>query len=111
MSPSRIVTIVSTSLATIFALLAFFFIPLSLVTGHPQNIVFELAVLVGCVWYIARVMRADRRARHAEEAALPPERRPAPQAPRQPEAVTQMHSWPRRRERHAVKVRRRLRSL
>ncbi|HLZ47638.1 MAG TPA: hypothetical protein VKR80_03190, partial [Candidatus Limnocylindria bacterium] len=34
--------------------------------------------------YVVRVMRADRRARRAAEARLPPERRPQRRAPRQP---------------------------
>jgi len=41
-------------------------------------------LLVVSVWFVARVMRADRRARLAAEAALPPERRPAKRQPRQP---------------------------
>ncbi len=37
-----------------------------------------------CVWYVARVMRADRRARLAREATLPPAQRPAKREPRRP---------------------------
>jgi FtsH-binding integral membrane protein len=80
----RALTITATVAATIVAVGALLFIPLSLMVGHPQNVVVETALLVVCVWYVARVMRADRRARLAAEAALPPERRPVPRAPRRP---------------------------
>ncbi len=81
---SRALTITATVVATIVAVGALLFIPLSIVVGHPQNVVAEVVVLVVCVWYVARVMRADRRARLAAEAALPPERRPARRQPRRP---------------------------
>ena len=76
--------ILLSTVGTIVALIAFLFIPLSLATGHPQNVIVEVAVLVVCLWYVARVMRGDRRQRLAAEAALPPERRPGRRAPRQP---------------------------
>lgn len=84
MSGGRVVTIATTVLATVLAVGALLFIPLSIVVGHPLNVVGEVVLLVVCVWYVARVMRADRRKRLAAEAALPPERRPARRQPRQP---------------------------
>jgi len=80
----RAATIGAAVVATIVAVLALLFIPLSIAVGHPQNAVVEAALLVVCVWYVARVMRADRRARLAREAALPPERRPQRRQPRRP---------------------------
>jgi hypothetical protein len=70
--------------ATIIAVGALLFIPLSIAVGKPQNALIEAALLVVCVWFVARVMRADRRARLAREATLPPERRPQRRAPRRP---------------------------
>ena len=84
MSGGRVVTIATTVVATIVAVGALLFIPLSIVVGHPLNVVGEIALLIVCVWYVARVMRADRRKRLAAEAALPPERRPARRQPRRP---------------------------
>lgn len=81
---SRAATIGAAVVATILAVLALLFIPLSIAVGHPQNAIVEAAVLAACVWYVARVMRADRRARLAREAALPPERRPVRRQPRRP---------------------------
>jgi hypothetical protein len=52
--------------------------------GHPFNVVGEVIVLVICVAFVARVMRADRRRRRATEALLPPERRPPQRVPRRP---------------------------
>lgn len=69
-------------LATIVAVGALLFIPLSIAVGKPQNAIVEAVVLVVCVWYVARVMRADRRARLVREAALPPEQRPQRRQPR-----------------------------
>lgn len=80
----RAVTIATTVAATILAVGALLFIPLSLMVGHLQNVVAEVVLLVVCVWYVARVMRADRRARLAAEAAMPPERRPRRRQPRRP---------------------------
>jgi hypothetical protein len=79
-----VATIAATVLATILAVAALLFIPLSLIVGNPQNVLVEAAILVLCVWFIARVMRADRRARIAREAALPPEQRPPRRQPRRP---------------------------
>ena len=84
MTARRAATIAAAVLATIVAVGALLFIPLSIVVGHPQNALVEAALLVVCVWYVARVMRADRRARLAREAALPPARWPAHREPRRP---------------------------
>jgi hypothetical protein len=83
-SARRALTIAAAVVATIVAVGALLFIPLSLAVGHPQNAIVEAVLLVVCVWYVARVMRADRRARLAREATLPPERRPARREPRRP---------------------------
>ena len=80
----RALTIASTVVATIVAVGALLFIPVSITVGHPQNAAVEAAILVVCVWYVARVMRADRRRRLAREAQLPPERRPQRRQPRRP---------------------------
>jgi predicted Co/Zn/Cd cation transporter (cation efflux family) len=83
-SARRAVTIVASVVATIVGVGALLFIPLSIAVGKPQNALVEAALLVLCVWFVARVMRADRRARVAREAALPPERRPQRRQPRRP---------------------------
>ncbi len=83
-SASRILVIASATVAAIVAVGALLFIPLSIAVGHPLNALAEAAILVGCVWWVARVMRADRRRRIAAESALPPERRPARRQPRRP---------------------------
>lgn len=84
MSGGRALTIAAAVLATILGVGALLFIPLSIAVGHPGNVVGEAALLVACVWYVARVMRADRRRRIAREAQLPPERRPERRQPRRP---------------------------
>ena len=84
MTGRRAATIGAAVVATIVAVLALLFIPLSIAVGHPQNAIVETGLLVVCVWYVARVMRADRRVRLAREAALPPERRPQRRQPRRP---------------------------
>ena len=84
MSARRLLVIGSATLATIVAVGALLFIPLSIAVGKPQNAVVEVVVLVLCVWWVARVMRADRRRRLAAEATLPPEQRPARRQPRRP---------------------------
>ena len=81
---SRAATIAGAVVATIVAVAALLFIPLSIAVGHPFNAVVEAVLLVVCVWYVARVMRADRRARLAREASLPPAQRPARREPRRP---------------------------
>jgi hypothetical protein len=80
----RLLVIASATIATIVAVGALLFIPLSIAVGHPLNAIVEAALLVVCVWWVARVMRADRRRRLAAESALPPERRPAKREPRRP---------------------------
>ena len=84
MSARRALVIGSATLATVVAVVALLFIPLSIAVGHPLNAALEAALLVACVWWVARVMRADRRRRLAAEATLPPERRPAQRQPRRP---------------------------
>ena len=84
MTVRRLLVIASATIATIVAVGALLFIPLSIAVGHPLNAIVEAALLVVCVWWVARVMRADRRRRLAAESALPPERRPAKREPRRP---------------------------
>ena len=84
MTGRRAATIAASVVATIIGVGALLFIPLSIAVGKPQNALVEAAILVVCVWFVARVMRADRRARLAREAALPPERRPQRRQPRRP---------------------------
>jgi type IV secretory pathway VirB3-like protein len=80
----RILVIAGATLATIVAVLALLFIPLSIAVGNPLNALVELLLLVVCVWWVARVMRGDRHRRLAAEAALPLERRPERRQPRRP---------------------------
>lgn len=95
----RALTVLASTVATIVLVLAFLFIPLSLVTGQYQNVVAEVVLAMASLWYVTRVMRADRRERRAAEALLPPERRPVRRTPRQPitfqvrETVTAMGIW------------------
>ena len=80
----RALTVLASTVATFVLVLSFLFIPLSLVTQQYQNIVVEVLLGLASLWYVMRVMRADRRERRAAEALLPPERRPARRVPRQP---------------------------
>lgn len=80
----RAATILLTTIATIVGLVMFFLAIVALVAGRFDHVLIYLAVFVLCLWYVARVMRADRRARRAEEERLPPERRPARRSPRRP---------------------------
>lgn len=95
----RALTILGSTVATILLVLSFLFIPLSLVTGQYRNVVVEVVLAALSLWYVMRVMRADRRARRAAEALLPPEQRPARRVPRQPitfqvrETVIAMAIW------------------
>jgi len=95
----RAVTVLASTLATFVLVLAFLFIPLSLVTQQYQNVVVEAVLLVGSLWYVTRVMRADRRERRAAEALVPAERRPVRRVPRQPitfqvrETLVAMFIW------------------
>ena len=80
----RATTVLASTGATVVLVLAFLFIPLSLVTGEYGHVVVEVLLAIAGLWYVTRVMRADRRERRAAEALLPPERRPARRVPRQP---------------------------
>jgi Ca2+/Na+ antiporter len=84
MSGRRGLTIFLATIATIFAVLMLLLIPVSITLGRSANVLAEALILVACVGYVARVMRADRRRRREAEAALPPERRPERRAPRRP---------------------------
>ena len=84
MTGRRAATIAASVVATIVGVGALLFIPLSIAVGHPRSVLVETVILVLCVWYVARVMRGDRRERLAREAALPPERRPQRRQPRRP---------------------------
>jgi len=95
----RALTIIASTVATIVLVLAFLLIPLSLVTQQYRNVVVEVLLAMASLAYVTRVMRADCRERRAAEALLPPERRPARRAPRQPitfqvrETVVAMAIW------------------
>jgi len=80
----RVLTVAASTVATVVLVLSFLFIPLSLVTGEYGHVVIEVLLALVSLAYVTRVMRADRRARRAAEALLPPDRRPARRAPRQP---------------------------
>jgi len=80
----RGLTILGSTLATILLVLSFLFIPVSIRIGEYGHVVIEVILMILCLWYVTRVMRADRRARRAAEALLPPDRRPVRRAPRQP---------------------------
>ena len=84
MSTRRGLTILFATLAAVVAVLALLLIPVSIALGRYANVLGEFLVLVGCVGYVARVMRADRRRRREAEALLPPERRPGRRVPRRP---------------------------
>jgi uncharacterized membrane protein YbhN (UPF0104 family) len=84
MTGRRAFTIAFATAATIVAVLALLLIPVSIALGRYLNAVAEALVLVACVGYVARVMRADRRRRREAEALLPPERRPERREPRRP---------------------------
>jgi predicted Co/Zn/Cd cation transporter (cation efflux family) len=80
----RLVTVLLSTSATIVLVLAFLLIPVSLRIGQYGNVIAEVVLLLVSLWYVVRVMRADRRERRAAEALLPPERRPQRRVPRQP---------------------------
>ena len=80
----RALTVLAGTTATFVLVLSFLFIPLSLVTEEYGHVVVEVVLALASLAYVTRVMRADRRERRAAEARLPPERRPARRAPRQP---------------------------
>jgi predicted Co/Zn/Cd cation transporter (cation efflux family) len=81
---TSVLTILASTIATIVLVVSFLFIPLSLVTAEYGHVVIELLLAIASLAYVTRVMRADRRERRAAEALLPPERRPARRAVRQP---------------------------
>ena len=80
----RALTVLVGTTATFVLVLSFLFIPLSVVTEEYGHVVVEVVLALASLAYVTRVMRADRRERRAAEARLPPERRPARRAPRQP---------------------------
>lgn len=80
----RLLTVLASTAATFVLVLSFLFIPLSLVTQEYGHVLVEVVLALASLAYVTRVMRADRRERRAAEALLPPERRPARRAPRQP---------------------------
>ena len=84
MTGRRALTILLATLATVIAVLALLLIPVSIALGRYVNVLGEFLVLVACVGYVARVMRADRRRRREAEELLPPERRPKRRIPRRP---------------------------
>ena len=81
MSLGRAVTILLTTLATIVGLAMFFLAIGPLVAGRFDLVAFNAVVFALCLWYVARVMRTDRRERRAEEQRLRPEQRPRPRRP------------------------------
>ena len=52
--------------------------------GFPDRVVGYLAVFLVAAFAVAALMRRDVKRRRAEEATLPPERRPARRVPRRP---------------------------
>ena len=80
----RAVTIALSTAATVVLVLSFLLIPVSIRIGEYGHVVVEVILIIVCLWYVTRVMRADRRARREAEALLPPESRPARRAPRRP---------------------------
>jgi hypothetical protein len=84
MSGRRALTILLATVATTVAVLMLLLVPVSITLGRYANVLGEALILVACVGYVARIMRADRRRRRDAEALLPPERRPARRVPRRP---------------------------
>ena len=80
----RGLTILGSTVATIILVLSFLFIPVSIRIGEYGHVVVEVILVILSLWYVMRVMRADRRARRSAEALLPPDQRPARRVPRQP---------------------------
>ena len=80
----RGLTILGSTFATIILVLSFLFIPVSIRIGEYGHVVVEVILVILSLWYVMRVMRADRRARRSAEALLPPDQRPARRVPRQP---------------------------
>lgn len=77
-------TILLSTIASIVALLAFLLVPVSVVIGAWSHVAAEIIVAGLGVAYVARVMRADRRARLAAQATLPSARQPTRRAGRAP---------------------------
>jgi hypothetical protein len=84
MTAHRGLTIFLATMATVVAVLMLLLIPVSIALGRYGNVLGEALVLVACIGFVARVMRADRRRRREAEAALPPEHRPPRRVPRRP---------------------------
>jgi hypothetical protein len=84
MTGRRAFTIFLATVATIVAVFMLLLIPVSITLGRYTNVLAEALILVGCVGYVTRVMRADRRRRREAEALLAPERRPERRVPRRP---------------------------
>ena len=80
----RALTILASTVATIVLVISFLFIPVSIRIGEFGHVAVEILLAVASLWYIVRVMRADRRERRAAEALRPAEQRPQRRAPRQP---------------------------
>lgn len=73
--------------AVVFSALAMLSLLLGLAAvalGRPDRMATYLAVTAVSVLAVAALMRRDLRRRRAEEAALPPQRRPARRVPRRP---------------------------
>ena len=84
MTGRRALTILVATVAATVAVLMLLLIPVSITLGRYANVLAEALILVACVGYVTRVMRADRRRRREVEALLPPERRPERRVPRRP---------------------------
>ncbi len=77
---SRTGAVVCTAVAMLSLLLGL----AALALGRPDRMAVYLVVTVVSVGSVAALMRRDLRRRRAEEAALPPDRRPQRRVPRQP---------------------------
>ncbi len=77
---ARAGAVVFSAIATLALLLAV----AAVARGIPDRAAIYLAVTLAAAGIVAVLMRRDVRRRRAEEAALPPERRPARRTPRRP---------------------------
>ncbi|TMC74314.1 MAG: hypothetical protein E6J15_09370 [Chloroflexi bacterium] len=84
MTGRRALTILVATVAATVAVLMLLLIPVSITLGRYANVLAEALILVACVAYVTRVMRADRRRSREALALLPPERRPERRVPRRP---------------------------
>ena len=81
------------------AMLGFLLAIASLSFGRLGGVAFYLAVVIVCVAVVTRLWRRERAMRRADEALLPPERRPSRRSPRQPitfrltESVVTFAAW------------------